>query len=244
MRALSHYWRVTRTDNMVAQALLEKAISLDSDYGQALGVLATSYTFTAHMGWMEMPAAMQRAQAAAESAIRADPDDAWAHHALGSVHLVGRRFEDSVAEFETALALNHNFAPAQAYYGLTLTYTGRWREGMEAVRRALRLSPRDPLAAIYHGILSYACFVGRDYETAIRESREALRHRGDFVGAHRVLTAACGLAGRIEEAQQAREALARAQPTVSLDWIAHNMPIRDRAELEHYLDGFRRAGLQ
>ena len=51
MRALSHYWRVTRQDNVVAQALLEKATAIDPDYGQALGVLATSYTFSAHMGW-------------------------------------------------------------------------------------------------------------------------------------------------------------------------------------------------
>ena len=29
MRALSHYWRVTRQDNLVAQALLEKAITID-----------------------------------------------------------------------------------------------------------------------------------------------------------------------------------------------------------------------
>ena len=29
MRALSHYWRVTRQDNVVAQALLEKAIAMD-----------------------------------------------------------------------------------------------------------------------------------------------------------------------------------------------------------------------
>jgi TolB-like protein len=50
MRALSHYWRVTRQDNVVAQALLEKAISIDPNYGQALGVLATSHTFCAHMG--------------------------------------------------------------------------------------------------------------------------------------------------------------------------------------------------
>ncbi len=54
MRALSHYWRVTRQDNVVAQALLEKAIAIDPNYGQALGVLATSYMFTAHMGWMDM----------------------------------------------------------------------------------------------------------------------------------------------------------------------------------------------
>src|SRR5271155_2924884 len=37
MRALSHYWRVTRQDNVVAQALLEKAIAIDPNYGQALG---------------------------------------------------------------------------------------------------------------------------------------------------------------------------------------------------------------
>src|SRR5467141_1571977 len=29
MRALSHYWRVTRQDNVVAQALLEKAVTID-----------------------------------------------------------------------------------------------------------------------------------------------------------------------------------------------------------------------
>jgi hypothetical protein len=48
MRALSHYWRVTRQDNVVAQALLEKAISIDPNYGQALGVLATSHTLRAY----------------------------------------------------------------------------------------------------------------------------------------------------------------------------------------------------
>ena len=31
MRALSHYWRVTRQDHVVAQALLEKAIAIDPE---------------------------------------------------------------------------------------------------------------------------------------------------------------------------------------------------------------------
>ena len=33
------------------------------------------------------------------------------------------------------------------------------------------------------------------------------------------------------------------QPNVSLDWLANKMPIREAAECEHYLEGFRRAGL-
>src|SRR6202023_1917520 len=56
MRALSHYWRVTRQDNVVAQALLEKAISIDPNYGQALGLLAASHMFSAHMGWADIAA--------------------------------------------------------------------------------------------------------------------------------------------------------------------------------------------
>ena len=70
MRALSHYWRVTRQDNMVAQALLEKAISIDPDYGQALGLLAASYMFSAHMGWADMATAIPIAERAALAAIR------------------------------------------------------------------------------------------------------------------------------------------------------------------------------
>jgi TolB-like protein len=245
MRALSHYWRVTRQDNVVAQALLEKAISIDPNYGQALGVLATSYMFTAHMGWAEMAVAAPVAEGAALAAIRSDSEDPWAHHALGKVYLLAaRRFDDSLAEFETALRLNPNFALAQGFYGLSLSYSGRWREADQAARRAIRLSPRDPFAAVYCGIVAYAQFIGRNYDEAIKMARESIRQRSDFVGGHRVLTAAAGMAGKTELAVSALQELRRAQPNISLAWIAENMPIRHEAEREHYLEGFQKAGLE
>ena len=243
MRALSHYWRVTRQDNMVAQALLEKAIAIDPNYGQALGVLAASYTFSAHMGWADMATAVQIAERAALAAIQSDSEDPWAHYALGCVYLFTRRFDDSLAEFELALDLNPNFSLAQGYYGLALSYCGRWEEADEAARRALRLSPRDPFAAVYSGIAAYAQFIGRNYDEAMRLAREAIRQRGDFVGAHRVLVAAAGMAGQTEVATAALQELRRAQPNISLAWIADEMPIKQEAEREHYLEAFRRAGL-
>jgi TolB-like protein/cytochrome c-type biogenesis protein CcmH/NrfG len=243
MRALSHYWRVTRQDNVVAQALLEKATAIDPNYGRALGVLATSYMFTAHMGWADMATVAKIAERSAEAATRADSEDPWAHNGLAHVYLFARRFDDSLAEFELALRLNPNFALAQGYYGLALSYSGRWQEADEAARRALRLSPRDPFSAVYCGIAAYAQFIGRNYEEAMRLSREAIRQRGDFVGAHRVLTSAAAMAGHAEIAAQALQELRRAQPNISLAWIAKEMPIRYDAELAHYLDGFRRAGL-
>ena len=243
MRALSHYWRVTRQDNVVAQALLEKAIAIDPNYGQALGVLATTHTFSAHMGWAEMAKVAPIAERAAQVAILADDEDPWAHYALGCVYLFARRFDDSLAEFETALRLNPNFSLARGYYGLVLAYCGRSDEAGLATQRALRLSPRDPLSAIYCGIASYAQFVARNYEEAMRLAREGIRQRSDFVGAHRVLTAAAALAGHADVAKAALQELRRTQPNISLDWIAKEMPIRQDTEREHYVEGFRRAGL-
>jgi TolB-like protein len=74
MRALSHYWRVTRQDNVVAQAFLEKAIAIDPNYGQALGVLATSHIFGAHMGWADMATVAPIAERAALAAVETDSE--------------------------------------------------------------------------------------------------------------------------------------------------------------------------
>jgi TolB-like protein len=244
MRALSHYWRVTRQDNVVAQALLEKATTIDPNYGQALGVLSASQTFSAHMGWADMAQVVWIAGQAALAAIRADSEDPWAHYALGNVHLFTRRFDDSIAEFEVALQLNPNFSLAQGYYGLALSYCGRWEDADLAARRALRLSPRDPFSAIYCGIAAYSQFVGNNYEEAMRLARESIRLRNDFVGGHRVLTAAAGMLGQKEIAKAALLELRRAQPNVSVDWVANQMPFKRDVDRAHYLEGFRRAGLE
>jgi TolB-like protein len=243
MRALSHFWRVTRQDNVVAQALLEKATAIDPNYGQALGVLAASHSFSAHMGWADMATVMPIAERAALAAIRVDSEDAWAHNALATACLFARRFDDALAEFELALRLNPNFSMAQGYYGLTLCYCGRWQEGLVAANRALRLSPRDPFSGVYYGIAAYAQFIGRNYEEAMRLARQGLRQRADFVGAHRVLTASAAMAGAAEVAAAALQELRRAQPNISLAWIAKQMPIKQESEREHYIEAFRRAGL-
>ncbi len=244
MRALSHYWRVTRQDNTVAQALLEKAIKIDPQYGQALGLLAASHTFGAHMGWEDMAKAVPVAERAALAAIHANSEDAWAHYALASVYLFTRRFDDCLAEFELALKLNPSFSSARGYYGVALAYCGRWQEGDRAARHALRLSPRDPFAAIYYGVTSYCQFVGGNYEEAIGHAREALRLRSDFVGAHRVLTAAAAMTEQRELATESLKALLRVQPNLSLAWLASEMPFKCESERDHYLAAFRWAGLE
>ena len=93
------------------------------------------------------------------------------------------------------------------------------------------------------GIAAYVQFVGRNYDEAMQLGREAIRQRGDFVGTHRVLTAAAGAAGHTEIAAAALQESSCAQPNISLAWIVDEMPIMQGGELEHYLEAFRRARL-
>ncbi|HEY1885053.1 MAG TPA: winged helix-turn-helix domain-containing tetratricopeptide repeat protein [Roseiarcus sp.] len=244
MRALSHFWRMTRQDNIVAQALLEKAIAIDPNYGQALGVLSSSHALCAYNGWADMPTAVPIAERAALAATRADGDDPWAHYALACVHLLLRRFDDSLAEFQLALNLNPNFALAQSVYGLALAFCGRWEDAYTAASRAVRLSPRDPFSTMYYGIAAYANFVGRNYEEAMRLASVSVRLRGDHVGGHRGLTISAAMLGRTDIATAALKELLRAQPNFSLAWIATNMPFKHDVDRERYMEGFRRAGLK
>jgi TolB-like protein/pimeloyl-ACP methyl ester carboxylesterase/DNA-binding winged helix-turn-helix (wHTH) protein len=246
MRALSHFWRVTRDDNMAAQALLEKAIALIAGYAQANAVLAVSHTFGAYMGWEDGASATPIAERAALAAIQADAEDPWAHFALANANAYLGRLDDALAAFEQALRLNPNFSLALGSYGLVLTWVGRLKEGGDAARRALRLSPRDPFAAIYNGVIAYNAFIECNYDEAMRVARESIRQRGDFAGGLRVFIAAAAMMGEIDVAKAALKDLQRVHPDVSLDWLGSQPPFAPASAdgSERFLEAFRRAGLE
>jgi TolB-like protein len=239
MRALSHFSQMTREDNAAAQALLRKAVAIDPNCAQAHAVLVASLTFSARMGWEDRQIAVPAAERAALAAIRADDEDPWAHFAMGAANLHLARFDDALAAFDKALSLNPNFSLAQAYCGRALADVGRWKEGIDAARRALQLNPRDPFAPIYSVVLAYAALVGRDYDEAMRVARGTIRQRPGYVGSHRVFVAAAAMKGEVDVAKAALHELRRTQPNISLAWLASQMPVVH----QHCQEGFRRIGL-
>ena len=52
------------------------------------------------------------------------------------------------------------------------------------------------------------------------------------------------MAGEREVAVNALQELRRAQPNISIAWLLTQMPIKEAAEMQHYVEGFRRAGLE
>jgi hypothetical protein len=59
-----------------------------------------------------------------------------------------------------------------------------------------------------------------------------------------VLTASLCKAGCTDATKAALEGLRRAQPNISLAWLASGLPFEHEADKAHYLEGFQRAGLQ
>jgi tetratricopeptide (TPR) repeat protein len=51
---------------------------------------------------------------------------------------------EAAEAYQTAIALDRNYARAYLYLGLTLAHMGRAEEAIVLVQRAMHLNPRDP----------------------------------------------------------------------------------------------------
>ena len=93
-------------------------------------------------------------------------------------------------------------------------------------------------------LLGYAYFLAERYEEAIARAKKALTLNPNFVFAHVNLAICYAELGRLEEARAEMAEAQQLNPTYSLEWVRQNFPYKDPAELERYLVGLRKAGLQ
>jgi Flp pilus assembly protein TadD len=135
-------------------------------------------------------------------------------------------------------------AAAHAHLGRGLAFAGQDREAIEHSEEAMRLSPLDPMMALWFGAMAVAHFAARRYAQSSHYTTEALRLRPGFQGAHRLHCASLALEGRIDEARTYLATVRREQPQLSLDWITANVPYQTPELMQRFLDGMRKAGLE
>ena len=119
----------------------------------------------------------------------------------------------ALAETERALAMSPNLTIAHETLGIALIYSGRAKEGLAALRRYLRLDPRDPTLAL--GLLQLAIghYFCREYENALEAAERVIRSYPDFPLSYRWLAATLGQLGRTDEARSALERAVAVAPT-------------------------------
>jgi adenylate cyclase len=244
LRAKKARLSFTKEGNAEALRLLQSAIELDPEYARAYAGLAGVHQFDATFGWSESPAeSINRAFEFAKRAVALDDSDYLGHWYLGRALIAKKEFDQGLAEYEKAMALNPNAANLLAHMGVALYWVGRPEEAVEWVKKATRLNPYYP--DWYAGVLGFAYYMASQYEEAIAPLMEAVNRNPKALWMRAHLAASYAQLGRDEEARNAATAVLEISPEFSIEhWSgSYGIAFKKPSDLEHYLDGLRKAGL-
>ena len=147
-----------------------------------------------------------------------------------------------------AVALNPNHAPGHAQSGTCWLLRGRPREALLYYDRAFRLSPRDPLRALWHAGAGRAYVLLGDDLKALEEGKRSAAANPKLPWAFALQASALALLGREAEARAAMAVLQQLLPGFTITRSkGHPNESTGNPEfkrlMERYYDGLRKAGL-
>ncbi|WP_235983898.1 tetratricopeptide repeat protein [Bradyrhizobium australiense] len=152
-----------------------------------------------------------------------------------------------MAEYDAALEIDPNDPTAYASKAITFVVSGRAREAFSPAQLALRISPRDPFAFLWHYWLCHAHLHVREYGEAIDECRRSVNLNNLYWYAYVDLTSAYGATGQLEQAQQSLTELNKLRPDFTVQWyrdlgysISSNPQFR--REFDDIVGGLRKGG--
>jgi adenylate cyclase len=157
--------RSIREDNLEAQRLLDRALALDPNYAHAHSwkgcVLGQSWVYD----WcVDRDATFQQIAAELEIALALDDNDSDVHRILAALNLNRDDHDKAAYHQERALALNPNYDLVVVQQGELLTWLGRPEEGIDWIKKAMRLNPYHPERFWSH--LGRACYCAEKYAEA------------------------------------------------------------------------------
>jgi adenylate cyclase len=247
-RGLWHLSKASAEDNALAEKFFQRAIDLDPIFAGGYAGLAAALNRARVMFETRDPAEAQSAEeAAARRAVALDGGDAEARSRLAHALNARGDHQGAQAEAERALAICPNLADAHGALGVVLTYSGRPKEGIAALKTCIRLDPCVPSLVLRLFQIALALYFCREYVAAAEAARQGIRSYPDRPGSYRVLAAALGQLGRTAEAKEALEqaiALAPAQfDSFVRGYVRERYPGLRPEDHAHILEGLRKAGM-
>jgi len=230
--------RSNRDDNARAQRLLERAIELDPNYAHAHAwkacVLGQTWTYN----WCEnRPATQLRIMEAVQTALALDDNDCDVHRILAAINVIQDKHDQAVYHQRRALSLNPNDDLVVVQQGEILTWLGQPEEGIDWIKKAMRLNPYHPERFWSH--LGRALFAARRYGEAV----DALKCISSPDALVRAGLAAChAQLGAADAAEQERLATLALAPTFTIAECLATLHYRDPAYREHHRVSLERAG--
>ena len=243
LRALAQSYRFTDEGVAEAVVLARQALAIDPSYAPA----------AAMVGWCRL---LQRAQGRgalsandvaeacrlARQALDAERDDAETIcQAAWTLCVFASEVAMAAAALDRVLAFNPNAAHAWMARGHIYASRDEPEAAIEAVERARRLSPFDPLAFFYAHIIAVANLAARRFEQAIEWADRALHDQPRMVQTMRLKAVALAHLGRLDEACAELGRTLAIDPKLTI--AAYREYARFSAHLELWVTGLRKAGL-
>jgi TolB-like protein len=241
LRAQDHFNRTGGGDTASVIQMLREAIKADPNLSQAYAwlTIVLLYNF-----WPEAYAPVldwtnvDRAIEAGKRAVELDGEDTRGHTALAHALANRRLFDVARHHVDTALALNPNDAAVLTDCAGFENFVGRPAVALDMMERAKRLDPH--LSPWYFEIQGISLYQLRRYAEAA-DAFERMMAAPNHID--RFLAACYAQLGRMDEARaKAAEALKR-QPGFTIRRFAQIEPYKSQADLDHMIEGMRKAGL-
>jgi len=204
LRAVAEYYKLNSENYRAAIQLATRALESDSSYGPAAALISWCRAIQRSHGWAQFSAEVvaETARLAKQAIVtgRDDPDTLWM--AGYAVAMFAGEHATSGSAIDRALMLNPNSAHAWWAYGMLQCVLNRPDPAIDALWRAMRLSPLDPFAYRVSAALAWAHMLAGRHEEAMEWVDRALGEQPRYFVAIRSKVALCGHLGRIEEGRK------------------------------------------
>jgi len=208
--------RRTRSANVEARGLFQRAVDIDPGYAAAYVGLGNTYQRSFMAGWTDQPVeTLKRVENLASTAIRLDSSNTGAHALLGSVYLQFRQYDQAINELKLALDLNPSDAETYGWLGNALLFSSALEDAIKASETAIRFDPNLDVRRFWD--LGTAYFLAGRNADAVRVMEQTVAREPDWGDAYVILAAAYSEAGRPENAARAAAAVRKLDPFFDID---------------------------